>query len=401
MVTGLGKTFVAAEAIRRISRDTPVRVLAMAHTNDLVYQLERAFWPLLRARDETVVWNGYERPKAATLERASFVFACIDTVAAAVERGEELPAFDLILIDESHHAAASMYRSVIRATRAGEEGGPFLLGLTATPWRGDDQDIERIFGAPFVAIDLVTGMRKGFLANVDYRIYTSNIDWNRLSTLKGEKLSPRGVNRTLFISEWDDSVVLALKAVWEEQPHPRALVFCGTIDHAVQMRDRINALGFCHAEAVYSTSATGAVMQPWERNRILADFDDGRVSVVCAVDIFNEGIDVPDVNIIVFQRVTHSRRIFVQQLVRGIRIDPGKDKVIVLDFVSDIRRFAAGLDLKDQLARADPTPTRGAPVRVQLKNKVTFVRVGGDDPQTETFMRQWLEDVAAVEGAGE
>ena len=76
------------------------------------------------------------------------------------------------------------------------------------------------------------------------------------------------------------------------------------------------------------------------------------VDVVCAVDIFNEGVDVPDVNIIVFQRVTHSRRIFIQQLGRGLRLAPGKEKVIVLDFVSDIRRFAAGLDLKDKLEAA-------------------------------------------------
>ena len=93
-------------------------------------------------------------------------------------------------------------------------------------------------------------------------------------------------------------------------------------------------------------------MAPYERNRVLSDFHDGTVDVVCAVDIFNEGVDVPDVNIIVFQRVTHSRRIFIQQLGRGLRLAPGKEKVIVLDFVSDIRRFAAGLDLKDKLETA-------------------------------------------------
>ena len=90
-------------------------------------------------------------------------------------------------------------------------------------------------------------------------------------------------------------------------------------------------------------------MTQYEKNRILADFADGLINVVCTVDIFNEGIDVPDVNILVFQRVTHSRRIFIQQLGRGLRISDNKEKVIVLDFVSDIRRFAAGLELKDGL----------------------------------------------------
>lgn len=137
-------------------------------------------------------------------------------------------------------------------------------------------------------------------------------------------------------------------------------------------------------------------MSQYQRNRILSDFADGVINVVCAVDIFNEGIDVPDVNILVFQRVTHSRRIFIQQLGRGLRISEGKDKVIVLDFVSDIRRFAAGLSLKDSLANTDRTPTR-----IDLPNKVTFMKVGGEDPQTESFLRQWLDDVVAIANSDE
>jgi len=400
MATGLGKTFVAAEAIRRICRAQRLKVIAIAHTNDLVYQLERAFWPMLRPSQETIVWNGVERVDTNALMRADFVFACIDTLSGAVERGNTLPDVDMVLVDECHHAAASMYVRLISATSAGAGSGPFLLGLTATPWRGDGADIEEIFGAPAISIDLVTGMKKGFLANIDYRIYTSNIDWERLATIKGSRFTPKAINRALFISEWDDSVVYALQNVWAEQEKPRAIVFCGTIDHAIQMRDRINALGFCQAAAVFSAGSTGQSMQPWERSRILADFDDDKVGVVCAVDIFNEGIDVPDVNILVFQRVTHSRRIFVQQLGRGLRLAPGKTKVIVLDFVSDVRRFAAGLELKDQLGAGDSHAKKG-PVRVRLNNKVTFMRAGGADQETETFLRHWLEDVAAVEQAGE
>ena len=137
-------------------------------------------------------------------------------------------------------------------------------------------------------------------------------------------------------------------------------------------------------------------MSQYQRNRILSDFSEGTINVVCAVDIFNEGIDVPDVNILVFQRVTHSRRIFIQQLGRGLRISEGKDKVIVLDFVSDIRRFAAGLNLKDSLK-----PSVKTPVRIDLPNKVTFMRVGGEDPATESFLREWLDDVVAIEESDE
>ena len=398
MATGLGKTVVAAETVRRLNRTRRMRVLAVAHTNDLVYQLERAFWPFLTAEQRTLVWNGYEKPPIADLDSSDFVFACLPTIAPYLDRSGELSPFDILIVDECHHVGPAMYESLLRQTRAGEPGGPFLLGLTATPWRQDAVDISARFGPPAFTMDLVAGMRRGFLANVDYRMYTDNIDWERLSSLHGRRLTPKSVNRTIFVSGWNDAVVLELKSAWTEQASPRGIVFCGTIQHALRMTDRINALGFCRAAALLSQTATGAAVAPYERNRILSDFDDGQIQIVCTVDIFNEGVDVPDVNIIVFQRVTHSRRIFVQQLGRGLRLSPGKRSVIVLDFVSDIRRFAAGLELKDQLG-APPRP--GELRELNLRNVLRFRRVGGEDDATETFLRQWLEDVAAVEGAGE
>jgi len=398
MATGLGKTVVAAEAIRRLGSRSPIRVLVIAHTNELVYQLERAFWPFLRPSQSTIVWNGLEKPGLAELSRASIVFGCLPTVAEYLAKGRDLPDFDFIIIDECHHVGAPMYETIVRETRAGADGGPFLLGLTATPWRPDEVDLTDYFGEALITMDLVAGLRNGFLTNVDYRMYTDNIDWERLSKLHGARLSPKAVNRTIFVSGWNDAVVLELQRVWSEQPNPRAIVFCGTIDHALVMTDKINALGFCRAAAIHSQTQKARSLAPYERNRILSDFDDGRLSVICTVDIFNEGVDVPDVNIIVFQRVTHSRRIFVQQLGRGLRLAPGKTRVVVLDFVSDIRRFAAGLDLKDELGAP---PHAGERRQIALANQVSFRRVGGADPQTETFLRQWLDDVAEVEGAGE
>jgi superfamily II DNA or RNA helicase len=400
MATGLGKTFTAAEAIRRINVNSGVRTLVIAHTNEIVYQLERAFWPFLTVEQETLVWNGYEQPNAVDLKRAPFVFCCLNSLAAHLDRGGELPSFEIVLIDECHHVGGQMYDTILEGTQAGTSYGPFLIGLTATPWRPNEVDLRDYFGEPLVTIDMVTALKKGFLANIDYRMYTDNIDWDAIKDLRGTRFSPRQINRTLFITEWDNAVVLELQSVWKAQSHPKAIVFCGTIDHAITMRDRINALGFCNAAAIYSQAFAGKTMPSFERNRVLCDFHDGTVDVVCAVDIFNEGVDVPDVNIIVFQRVTHSRRIFVQQLGRGLRISPDKDKVIVLDFVSDIRRFAAGLDLKNSLDQ-DEGPAPGRPMRIRLPNSVSFRRVGGEDPQTESFLRRWLDDVAAIENAGE
>ena len=398
MATGLGKTFVAAESVRRIRANNPCKVLVCAHTNDLVYQLEKAFWPFLKPSEKTLIWNSYERPTAEMLDGADMTFACVDSVSGWIEAGKELPDYGILLVDECHHVGSSMYDRVFDALSAGKPGGSFALGLTATPWRPDETDLTQYFGEPRVTIDMVTGLNKGFLANVDYRMYTDNINWDALQNVQGHSFSPKQINRTLFINQWDDSVVYTLRDAWSEQPNPRAIVFCGTIEHALIMRDKINTLGFCKAEAIYSGNA-GNEYEPlsqYKRNRILSDFSDGTVNVVCVVDIFNEGIDVPDVNILVFQRVTHSRRIFIQQLGRGLRISEGKDKVIVLDFVSDIRRFAAGIALKDAVPPHDTQP-----VRIDIPNKVTFMKVGGEDPESESFLRQWLDDVAAIEDSDE
>lgn len=392
LATGLGKTFVAAEAMRRIHLIDHPRVLVLAHTNPLVEQLERAFWPFLYPSQTTLVWNGYERPSQEMLESSNMIFACVDSVAEYLSLYRELPSFDVVIVDECHHAGSSTYRAVLNYYNIGSRGS-FALGLTATPWRPDEVDIRSIFGDPRIQVDMIKGMQKGFLTNIDYRMHTDNIDWDSLKNINGQTFSPRQINRTLFINQWDDAVVVELQKVWKEQAKPRAIVFCGTIEHAIIMRDKINALGFCNAAAIYSQGpASVPPLSPFERNKLLSDFADGIVNVVCTVDIFNEGIDVPDVNIIVFQRVTHSRRIYIQQLGRGLRISKDKDKLIVLDFVSDIRRFAAGLDLKDKL-------TQG--VRINLPNKVIFTRVDGEDPHAEEYLRKWLEDVGKIEMADE
>ena len=247
---------------------------------------------------------------------------------------------------------------------------------------------------------MVAGLKAGYLANVDYRMYTDNVDWNALRRLKGERFTPKAINKTLFINQWDDAVVERIQEAWFELgPSAKGIVFCGTISHAERMARSINALSFTRAEAIYSKSSKGQVMTPAERNRLLWDFADGRVGILCAVDILNEGIDVPDINLVVFQRVTHSRRIFVQQLGRGLRVFPGKEGVVVLDFVSDVRRFAAGLDLQRSLD--DHGPRLGNPLRVSIGSQVSFRRANRDDIDGPNFLREWLGDLDDLERAGD
>jgi superfamily II DNA or RNA helicase len=115
--------------------------------------------------------------------------------------------------------------------------------------------------------------------------------------------------------------------------------------------------------------------------------------VLTTVDMLNEGVDVPDVNIICFLRVTHSRRIFVQQLGRGLRLREGKDKVTVLDFVSDLRRVKATLDLKRALERLPDDEIE----RLQLANS----EINFSNPAVGSFLEEWLKDAASLEDADE
>ena len=122
------------------------------------------------------------------------------------------------------------------------------------------------------------------------------------------------------------------------------------------------------------------------------DFSAGRITAITAVDVLNEGIDVPDVNILVFLRATHSRRIFIQQLGRGLRLAPGKEKVVVLDFVTDIRRLAAVSALGRE-AKSDSAPD--GIERVWLKGDI----VSFSNTKAQAFVDAWLEDVASLEDA--
>jgi superfamily II DNA or RNA helicase len=403
LATGLGKTFVAAESIRRM-RSGGEKVLVLAHTVDLVLQLERAFWPFLTTEEKTAVITGSDRPSdLRDLDHFSHVFATRDSLANLLVQGVGLPKFSYVVVDECHHLGAQVYEQVLDGLGVSTPDGPFLLGLTATPWRPDGDGLDHRFTEPVISVDLVRGLKDGFLANVDYRMFTDNIDWARLENLEGEYLSPKSINRTLFIEEWDDAVVDRLQEAWNELGgNGRAIVFCGTIDHAIRMANRINALGFTSAQAIYSggKGPNRISLSPVERNRMLWDFAFGRIGILCAIDILNEGVDVPDVNLVVFQRVTHSRRIFTQQLGRGLRLSEGKDRVIVLDFVTDIRRFAAGLQLDRDLSEAK----RGAPSKpkvLTLHSKVTFRKSLEEDVDGKKFLKQWLQDLDAIAEAGE
>ncbi|MBA2740823.1 MAG: hypothetical protein H0U46_02295 [Actinobacteria bacterium] len=240
---------------------------------------------------------------------------------------------------------------------------------------------------PVFKMGIAEGMAEGFLSQVDYRLFIDKIDWDVVRETSEYGLTLSDLNHRLFLPQRDQAVIDGLHEAWGCTRSPRAVVFCRSINHAEEFAQLLRESGWRRAECVNSRQSRR------ERNILMSEFRDGRVPIVTTVDLLNEGVDVPDVNIIGFLRVTHSRRIFVQQLGRGLRLRDGKERVTVLDYVSDIRRIKATLDLKRALEQLPDDEIE----RVLLHgSEITF-----SNPQIGSFLEEWLKDAASLEDEDE
>jgi len=366
LATGLGKTVVMAETISNLFRDGRICgncALVLAHTRELVDQLHKAFWYQLPKWVPTGLLAGGEKP--GTWE--GVVFA---TIQSAMSRLSDLPKFGLVFIDEAHHVGSESFQSVIS-----ELSPPMLGGATATPWRGDDFDIDRIFGAPVIQVGIAEGLSRGFLCDVDYRLLADNVDWDLVRQRSRNRYSLTQLNQRLLIPTRDDEAARVIATVFRGENRKALIVFCASIVHA-------EAFSAVLRQFDLKVRSVSGADSPRDRDNLMSRFRKGELDALCTCDLFNEGVDLPDVDSIAFMRVTHSRRIFVQQLGRGLRLSPGKDKVVVMDFVSDLRRMSEVLNLQ-RAAHAEIERVSLADRLIQFRN----VSAG-------RFVREWLLDQA-------
>lgn len=369
LATGLGKTVVMAEVVADLLRDGLIdggRVLVLAHTRALVDQLQRNFW--------------YQLPKWVATHRLAdgetppywdgVTFATIQSTSAQLD---SLPQFGLVLIDEAHHVGAETFRQTLASLAPRMKGG-----VTATPWRGDGYDVDQLLGPPVVKVGISEGLQKGFLAEADYRLLADNVDWELVQRASKHRYSLTQLNKMLIIPMRDEQAVRIIKDVFDREKRRAGIVFSPTIVHANAFAGMLRHYGF-KAEAVSSDTPSR------ERDVLMSRFRAGQLHVVVTVDLFNEGVDVPDVDLIVFLRATHSRRIFVQQLGRGLRVSPGKKNVIVLDFVTDLRRVAEVVEL-DRAVKGDAVEHLGLGGRL-----ISF-----SDRSAGSFLREWMLDQASL-----
>lgn len=370
LATGLGKTVVMAEVASRLFEAGTLannRILVLADKRELVRQLQIGFWAqlpktvsthLLAPEEEPIHWEGV-------------TFATVQT---AHGRMEKLPEFDAVFVDEAHHIGSRTFQEVL-ARLAPKR----VAGVTATPWRGDEFDIDTSLGQPLVRVGIADGLRLGYLSEVDYRLFADNIDWELVQNVSSYGYTMSELNRRLIIPTRDEEAARIFSEVFKAEERKSALVFSPSVEHAERFTAQLRLFGF-RAEAMFGASPAR------ERDKLMSRFKSGAIDVLCTVDLFNEGVDVPDVDLIAFMRATHSRRIFVQQLGRGLRIKPGKDRVVVLDFVTDLRRVAEVSELERMAGRN--APTEMLPLGSHL---IQF-----SDESAGTYLLEWVKDQASL-----
>lgn len=314
--TGTGKTWVSAFDYKRLRSAGYERLLFVAHRDEILRQSQEVFRLVLGEPDFGERHVGAERPV-----RGTHVFASIQSLSRSIEKFDPT-SFDVVIIDEFHHSEAPTYRRLLEHLRP-----RVLVGLTATPERADGQDIVHWFENR-VASDmrLWEALDDGLLCPFHY-----------LGVGDGTDLRGIGFQRGRYVTSELEGILTGdhiraqriLEAVreWVLDPSAmRALGFCVGVAHAQFMADQFNAAG------LPSVALHGAT-DPATRVAAVEQLRRGDLRAIFTVDIFNEGVDIPEVDTILLLRPTESATVFLQQLGRGLRWSPGKSVLTVLDFI--------------------------------------------------------------------
>ncbi|MFZ0834777.1 MAG: DEAD/DEAH box helicase family protein, partial [Mycobacterium sp.] len=322
--TGTGKTVMAAVDYGRLRDELPrSRLLFVAHRNEILDQSLATFRHALREASFGEKWISGSHPR-----HFEHVFASIQSLNAA--NLDDLPPehFDVVIVDEFHHAAAPSYRRVLDHVMPTE-----LLGLTATPERSDDLSILHWFDDRIAAeLRLWDAIDQQRLSPFMYFGIHDGLDLTDIPWRRGQGYDVDALSNLYTSTDaWARTVLQEVLRLADDPAAMRALAFCVSIDHARFMAKHFNRHGV-PAVAVWGDSP------PAERTAALRDLAAGTIRVVFSVDLFNEGVDVAAVDTVLMLRPTESPTLFLQQLGRGLRRSKGKPFCTVLDFVGTHRR---------------------------------------------------------------
>lgn len=322
--TGTGKTVMAAlDYVGLRGRLPRSRLLFIAHRKEILDQSLATFRHALRDASFGEPLVGGDRPT-----RFEHVFASIQSLSASGITKIAPDYFDVVIIDEFHHAAAPTYEALLSHLKPRE-----LLGLTATPERGDGEPILQWFDGRIAAeLRLWDAIDQHRLCPFAYFGISDGVDYRNVAWRRGRGYDPAELSALVTGDHVLARRIIANVAkTVPEAAQMRALGFCVSVAHARFMADQFNAAGL-PSEAVWADTPAE------QRQKALADLATGNLRAVFSVDLFNEGVDVPSVDTLILLRPTDSPTVFLQQLGRGLRRENGKTVCTVLDFVGHHRK---------------------------------------------------------------
>ena len=323
--TGTGKTVVAALDYRRLTSaagGTYPSLLFVAHRKEILEQSLRTYREVLADPSFGELYVGSARP-----ERWRHVFASVQSLTGYGVDKIPAAAYEIVVIDEFHHAEAKTYRRIIDHLTPRE-----LLGLTATPERTDGTDVRTFFdGRTAVELRLWEALGADLLCPFHYFGVSDGTDLRSVKWSRGRYDEAELSNIFTTNDARVRTVLRELRDKVADVGAMRALGFCVSVAHAEYMARKFVEAGI-PARAV--SGATPVV----ERAAILTGLRDGSIKTVFAVDVLNEGLDVPDVDTVLMLRPTESATVFLQQLGRGLRRTPTKAVLTVLDFIGYHRK---------------------------------------------------------------
>lgn len=316
--TGTGKTVIAAFDFRRFREQKPdATFLFVAHRQEILEQSLKQFRHILEDRNFGELWVAGSRPV-----HGQHVFASIQSLDRAAVGRISPEQFDYVVIDEIHHGMAPTYRRLLETLKP-----RILLGLTATPERSDGLDVRRYFNDRTAAdIRLGEAIDRNLLCPFHYFGVTDSVDYRNLRWERGQ-YDRRDLEHVLTGNDLRNrSVLRALREYCPDLSEVRGIGFCVGVRHAQEMSDLFNRAGI--PSASLSADSSREV-----RDAVSAKISSGEWKFIFVVDLYNEGIDIPVVDTVLFLRPTESLTIFLQQLGRGLRQRRGKTHLTVLDFV--------------------------------------------------------------------
>ena len=310
--TGVGKTITAATDAKAVGG----RTLFLINALKLASQAKETFakvWPEATLGEYT----GSQKDMTQTV-----IFATVQSISKDLEKFSPTD-FDYLIVDECHHAAANTYQKIFTYFHP-----KFILGLTATPERSDGEDMLELFQNVAHKMDLKTAVERGVLVPIRCIRVKTNIDLTDVR-INGIKYNSQDLESKLFIPERNQLIVdTYLKYVNGK----KTVIFCASVDHAAEIAKLLRDSGV-KAEAVSGRDRVEV------REKILKDYETGSTNVLCACDLLNEGWDSPHTTVLFMARPTMSKTIYLQQLGRGTRRCPGKEDLLVVDFVDNANMF--------------------------------------------------------------